>query len=137
MKNATFHLALPCRSISETKSFYADLLGMQIGRSTHLWLDVNLLGSQITFTKAGNFRFDYQSYKFDGEVLPSFHFGVILSHDEWEAFRNDLSSKVEIKTEITFLKDKAGEHKSFFVKDPNGYTVEFKCFSEPKAIFKV
>ena len=37
---------------------------------------------------------------------------------------------------VNFLKDKIGEHHSFFVNDPNGYTVEFKCFTNSNEVFK-
>lgn len=38
-------------------------------------------------------------------------------------------------TEVTFFENKVGEHLSFFVKDPNGYMVEFKSFKNPDEVF--
>jgi hypothetical protein len=62
---------------------------------------------------------------------------VILNDQEWDTVLNLLKSKgVEIVSEVNFLKDKTGEHHSFFVNDPNGYTVEFKCFTNPNEVFK-
>lgn len=134
---AQFHLALPCLSISKTRAFYHELLEAQIGRSAVKWLDVNLYGHQITFTESGPFNFESRSYAFNGQVLPSFHFGVILNDQEWDNVLNLLKSKgVEIVSEVNFLKDKTGEHHSFFLNDPNGYTVEFKCFTNPNEVFK-
>ncbi len=42
---------------------------------------------------------------------------------------------MEVTTEVTFLEDKAGEHISFFVTDPDGYKVEFKSFKNEDEIF--
>ncbi len=132
-----FHLALPCLSISKTRAFYHDLLGAQIGRSSVKWLDVNFYNHQITFTESGPFKFESKSYSFNGQVLPSFHFGVILEREEWKRILNLLKANgVEIVSEVVFLMDKTGEHQSFFVKDPNGFTVEFKCFRDSKEVFQ-
>jgi extradiol dioxygenase family protein len=132
-----FHLALPCLSISKTRAFYHDLLGAQIGRSAVKWIDVNFYNHQITFTESGPFNFETRSYSFNGQILPSFHFGVILNEQEWARVLSLLQSKgIKIATEVNFLKDKVGEHHSFFINDPNGYTVEFKCFTDSSEVFK-
>ena len=130
-----FHLALPCVSISKTRMFYKDLLGAEIGRSAVKWADVNLFNHQITFTECGPFKFDSKSYSFNGEILPSFHFGVILPKEDWENLLNRLKSKNFSVSQVRFLETKVGEHQSFFVKDPNDYTVEFKCFTESSDAF--
>ncbi len=137
MKKAPFHLSLPCTSISKTEDFYVDVIGAGLGRHTPRWLDIDLFGNQITFTKAGNFNFEYRSYKFEDSVLPSFHFGVIVDRDIWDTIYNRLmASEYEITTEVTFLKEKTGEHVSFFIRDPNGHMVEFKSFRNPKEMFR-
>ncbi len=136
MKNSPFHLALPCLSISKTEDFYVSLLGANLGRNASRWLDIDLFGNQITFTKAGNFSFSFKTYKFEDTVLPSFHFGVVVDNGTWDQLYTKLSnSDYEHTKEVVFLKDKTGEHKSFFIQDPNGHNVEFKCFSNPKEIF--
>ncbi|OBX26786.1 hypothetical protein LX77_02324 [Gelidibacter algens] len=132
-----FHLALPCISISKTHAFYKDILGAQIGRSAVKWVDVNLFDHQITFTECGPFKFESQSYNFNGDILPSFHFGVILQKVEWDKMLDRLNSKnTPIVAQIKFLESKIGEHHSFFIKDPNNYTVEFKCFNTSSEVFK-
>lgn len=131
-----FHLALPCVSISKTRTFYKDMLGASIGRSAVKWADINLFEHQITFTECGPFKFDCKSYSFNGDILPSFHFGVILKREDWDKVRERLLSKnVPIASQVKFLENKIGEHESFFVKDPNDYTVEFKCFTKSSDIF--
>ncbi len=136
MKNSAFHLALPCYSVTKTKNFYVDVLGAKLGRHATQWADIDLYGNQITFTKSGEFNFVYKSYKFEDQVLPSFHFGVILDENSWKEAHNRLSGIIEGNSEpVTFLRNKHGEHSSFFVEDPNGYVVEFKCFREAKQVF--
>lgn len=133
---ASFHLSLPCLNIKATKEFYVNLLGASMGRHAQNWVDINLHGNQITFTKAGKFDFIYPSYTFEGTILPAFHFGVIMDKDAWQVVLDRLKSKhANLHAESKFLKDKTGEHDSFFIKDPNGYTVEFKCFTKAGAIF--
>lgn len=131
-----FHLALPCVNINKTRMFYKDILGAEIGRSDIKWADINLFGNQITFTECGSFKFECQSYNFNGNILPSFHFGVILQKKEWERVLAGIKSKdITIMSQIGFLENKVGEHQSFFIKDPNDYTVEFKCFTKPEDVF--
>ncbi|MCL8007030.1 VOC family protein [Gelidibacter japonicus] len=131
-----FHLALPCVSINKTRLFYKDMLGAEIGRSSVKWADINLFGNQITFTECGPFKFESKSYNFNGDILPSFHFGVILKKEEWDNMLDALKSKnASIVSQVKFLENKTGEHQSFFVKDPNDFTVEFKCFTKSSDIF--
>ncbi|WP_299903079.1 VOC family protein [uncultured Aquimarina sp.] len=138
MKKAEFHLALPCEDIGKTKDFYTNILGATLGRHTDNWIDINLYGNQITFTKAGTFNFDFKNYRLGGQILPSFHFGVIVDMETWEKLYSHLSSKdIEVTTEVTFFENKVGEHLSFFVKDPDGYMVEFKSFKNTGEVFTV
>jgi len=133
---ASFHLALPCEDIEKTRDFYVFVLGAKQGRSTDTWLDINLYGNQLTFTKAGPFNFDFKNYRLSGQLLPSFHFGVIIDVDTWGKLYTRLFEKqFEVTTEATFLENKIGEHLSFFIKDPNGYSVEFKHFKNADEIF--
>lgn len=134
---AQFHLALPCVNVNKTRNFYVDILGATIGRSAVKWADINLYNNQITFTECGPFKFECKSYSFNGDILPSFHFGIILEREEWHSVLERLKSKRHhIASEVKFLESKVGEHNSFFVKDPNDYTVEFKCFVDSKAVFE-
>ena len=134
-----FHLALPCMNVNKTRDFYVDVLGGKIGRSTLKWADIDLYNHQITFTECGPFKFECKSYSFNGDILSSFHFGIILGKEEWQTMLDKLKSNKKnlIISEVTFLENKTGEHKSFFVKDPNDYTVEFKCFANSKEVFQV
>ncbi len=133
---AQFHLALPCENIEVTKHFYISILGATKGRQADKWTDINLYDNQLTFTEAGAFNFDFKNYKLGHNVLPSFHFGVIISVDEWGKLYTKLfQSNQEVTTEVTFMKNKIGEHLSFFITDPNGYMIEFKSFKNSNEVF--
>ena len=135
MKTA-FHLALPYKNIEVTKAFYANILGATHGRQTDKWVDVNLYSHQLTFTESGDFNFKFKNYKLDDNILPSFHFGVIISIEVWGAlYKKLLQSSQEVTTEVTFMENKVGEHLSFFITDPNGYMIEFKSFKNKNEVF--
>ncbi|MFH6767832.1 bleomycin resistance protein [Gaetbulibacter aquiaggeris] len=135
--NTPFHMSLPCLSVKETKNFYINNIGATYGRNTQNWIDINLFGHQITFIKAKKFNFNNPNYIFEGKILPSFHFGVIVDYDAWKkVYAKFQGYELDLVTESTYLKDQLGEHASFFVKDPNGYMLEFKTFKESKDIFK-
>lgn len=137
MTNKTnFHLSLPCNDIEQTKQFYIEDLGFDLGRKGSNWFDVDLYGHQLTFTQAGKFDFNNPNYVFDNQLLPSFHFGIILDSDEWEELYKRFSAwNIKVTTQVTFLEDKPGEHNSFFVNDPNGFLIEFKSFTKEDSIF--
>ncbi len=131
-----FHLALPCKNIETTKLFYTSILGASQGRQADKWADINLYGNQLTFTEAGSFNFDFRNYRLGNNVLPSFHFGVIIPVDEWGKLYTKLfQSNEEVTTEVTFMEHKIGEHLSFFITDPNGYMIEFKSFKNDEEVF--
>ena len=135
MKNL-FHLSLPCNSIVGTKKFYIDTIGATLGRYANNWLDINLFGHQVTFTQVGKFDFNNPKYTFEGKLLSSFHFGIILDIDSWGKIYSRMNSaNIDLTSQATFLKNKSGEHLSFFIKDPNGYMLEFKSFKNQNEIF--
>ncbi len=131
-----FHLSLPCVDIESTKKFYINDIGATIGRQAENWFDINLYNHQITFIKAGKFDFNNPNYVFEGKILPSFHFGIIVEIKTWGEIYSRLNElDLNLVTQSTFLKDKKGEHLSFFIKDPNNYMFEFKSFKEDDSTF--
>tara|TARA_Y100000589_G_C27180251_1_gene640439 strand:- start:665 stop:1060 length:396 start_codon:yes stop_codon:yes gene_type:complete len=129
-------MSLPCLSVKDTQDFYINNIGASAGRTSENWVDINLFGHQITFIKAEKFNFNNPNYVFEGKILPSFHFGVIVDVDNWKKIYTKLTKQaLEVVTKTTFLKEKTGEHLSFFIKDTNDYMLEFKSFKEPKDMF--
>lgn len=134
---SNFHISLPCQHVAATRRFYTEIIGGEVGRFAENWIDINLFGHQITFTKSGKFKFDYPNYVFGRTVLPSFHFGVILSNSKWNGLYKKLKREDFLFIDAThFLTNKVGAHRSFFLRDPNGYIIEFKCFEEEDSIFE-
>ena len=132
-----FHLSLPCHDTKLTKDYYLNVLGASTGRQQDHWIDIDLYGSQITFNQSGKFNLSYKYYRFERSVLPSFHFGLILKNEVWNRlYQKLLNHKSLVISETTYLKNKIGEHQSFFVRDPNDYYVEFKCFTDIQEIFR-
>ena len=142
MKNTelfNFHLSLPCRDITVTRQFYEQELGLKIGRRQgYSWFDVDVFGNQLTFTHDDAFSLTIKSYKFEDSTLPTFHFGVIVDKSIWQELYKEHENKDYFATgSISFLKDKKGQHKSFFLIDPNGYFMEFKTFFNQSEIFEI
>ena len=137
MQPSPFHLSLPCKDKDVTKNFYTERLGFDIGRSAHNWCDVSLAGNQITFIETGDFLFPSKHYNFEGSILPSFHFGLLLTEADWRTGLElcEASGSVTISP-IVFLEGRTGEHRSFYVEDPNGYLLEFKCFAKSADTFE-
>jgi extradiol dioxygenase family protein len=133
-----FHLSLPCRDIVETRKFYEKELEFKIGRRQgYIWFDVNIYGNQVTFTYDDAFNLTVKNYNFEDSPLPTFHFGVIIEEVIWK----ELYAKYKDKDyfaigSIYFLKDKKGQHQSFFLRDPNGYFIEFKTFFNQTEVFE-
>lgn len=130
-------MSLPCKDLIATKKFYHKELGFNIGRYSFSWFDVNIFSNQITFTEDDSFKISSKNYKFEDQILPTFHFGVIVNSNSW----NQLLKKFENKNYFAigsryFLTNKKGEHQSFFLQDPNGYYLEFKTFFNDSEIFQ-
>lgn len=137
MNNKRFHMSLPCKDVSATRRFYEKELGFKIGRKSYYWVDVDLFGNQITFTLDEKSILITKKYSFEDVLLPSFHFGIILDEDTWTDYYTRLKDKDYFAIGSTkFLEDQKGQHKSFFIKDVNGYFIEFKNFAESDEIFE-
>ena len=134
--NPVFHLSLPCLDMEATKKFYIDDLGFKHGRNSSQWLDLDIFNHQITFVLSEKFKMQSPNYILDDNILPLFHFGIILDEKSWEAMYDKVNYwTLDITPKKTFFKDKNGEHHSFFIKDPNNYTIEFKTFIDDNSIF--
>lgn len=132
-----FHLAFPIRDIEETRSFYGDLLGCDIGRSTEKWIDFDFFGHQLSAHIKPEELALAATNIVDGKNVPVRHFGAILPWKEW----HDLADKLKthgiefvIEPYIRF-KGEVGEQATMFFLDPCGNALEFKSFQDPSQIF--
>ena len=79
-----FHLAFPVMDLQSTKVFYTKVLGCNLGRESNKWIDFNLYGHQIVAHFSPDECVKTNANKVDGDLIPSRHFGVILSWERWK-----------------------------------------------------
>ena len=127
-----FHKSIAVRDIDETISFYQDFLGCKVGRKTATWVDFNFFGHQLTAQLSPKNVIPMDTAWRGNRFFPVRHFGIILPLTSWNALKNKLEDS-EINWLIepsVFYEGLQNEQKSYFVKDPNGYAIEFKTFGE-------
>ncbi len=132
-----FHLAFPIRDIAETRAFYGDLLGCEIGRSTDKWIDFNFFGHQLSAHIKPEELALAHTNTVDGKYVPVRHFGAILPWGEWQELADKLKAQgIEFVIEpyIRF-KGEVGEQATMFFLDPCGNALEFKSFQDETQIF--
>lgn len=133
-----FHLAFPVRDLEQTRAFYRDVLGCEIGRSSESWVDFSLFGHQMS----AHLRPDATPAESDGQVggkmVPIPHFGVVLLMDDWLR----LASRLEARHDIEWLEKpmirfagEPGEQATLFIRDPSGNALEFKGFASLEQVF--
>lgn len=132
-----FHLAFPVRDIEETRDFYQNLLGCEIGRSTEKWVDFNFFGHQLSAHLKPEELQQAKSNEVDGKNVPVRHFGAILEWDAWHALADKLrenGTEFIIEPYIRF-QGEVGEQATMFFLDPSGNALEFKSFQDREQIF--
>jgi len=133
-----FHLAFPVKDLESTRLFYVDLLGCNAGRESEDWIDFDLYGHQIVAHLAPNDCQPLGTNIVDEDNIPSRHFGVILSWEQWKRLYKKLEKlnfQFLLKPKTRF-KGKAGEQGTFFISDPSGNALEFKSFKDDEQVFK-
>lgn len=137
MKLRPFHLAFPINNIAETRAFYADLLGCDVGRSAERWIDFDFWGSQISAHLVDTENVETAFNEVDGKKVPVKHFGAILTMEDWK----ELAQKLK-KNEVEFIiepyirfEGEVGEQATMFFLDPSGNAIEFKAFQDESLIF--
>jgi hypothetical protein len=132
-----FHLAFPIREIAETRAFYGDLLGCEIGRSTDKWIDFNFFGHQLSAHIKPEELALAHTNTVDGKYVPVRHFGAILPWGEWHELADKLKANgiaFVIEPYIRF-QGEVGEQATMFFLDPCGNALEFKSFQDATQIF--
>ena len=132
-----FHLAFPVSKLLMSLNWYTEILGCSLGRQSDKWIDFNLFGHQIV-AHLDNEINESGTNDVDGEKVPTRHFGVILTYDQWDELVLSLEKKqinFLIEPQIRF-KGIKGEQKTFFIKDPDENALEFKAFKNDLNIFE-
>ena len=131
-----FHLAFPVDDLAATRTFYVELLGCGVGRTSEHWLDFDFFGHQITahLVPPGG---DAAANEVDGDAVPVPHFGAILGWDQWHGLADRLrGAGVDFLIgPRTRFAGQVGEQATLFVRDPAGNALEFKAFRDDARIF--
>jgi uncharacterized protein len=131
MNQTLFHLAFPVNNIPQTKEFYAEGLGCQIGRETPNSLILNLYSHQIVAHVTPEPTAPQEG------IYPR-HFGLVfLAETDWEALLKKAQEK-QIKFYQASKRRFVGtpiEHRTFFLEDPFSNLLEFKFYCQNEAIF--
>ena len=134
-----FHLAIPVDDLKTAEAFYGDLLGCPRGRRSDDWIDFDFFGHQLVTHLSPAACSAAPSNDVDGENVPVRHFGVVISPAEWEGLAARLQgagADFIIEPTIRF-KGSPGEQGTFFIRDPAGNALEFKCIADMKQLFAV
>lgn len=131
-----FHLAVPVDDLNAARAFYGQLMGCPEGRSSDKWIDFNFFGHQfVVHLGAPVGEPDHNGV--DGDAVPSFHYGCVLTWDDWEVLAARLeAANIDfiIAPKVRF-KGEVGEQATMFFKDPAGNALEFKAFKDPSQLF--
>ncbi|MGB3514288.1 MAG: VOC family protein [Microcoleaceae cyanobacterium] len=131
MNQVIFHLAFPVNDIDETKEFYAEGLGCEVGRESPNSIILNLYGNQIVAHVSKELLEPQKG------IYPR-HFGLVFRlESEWEALlerakKNNLKFYQPPKRRFT---NSPLEHRTFFLEDPFHNLLEFKFYCHAEAIF--
>lgn len=137
MLHGTFHIAFATEDLKRVKAFYGGLLGCPEGRSAENWVDYDFFGHQLTVQQVARVRRPERTFNPQSNV-PSDHFGIVLSWDDWHRMRDKLQ-KVGVKFLVepqVVMKGRVGEQMSMFIEDPDGHAIEFKAFEQAGDLFR-
>jgi extradiol dioxygenase family protein len=126
-----FHLAFPVTAIADTKRFYVEGLGCELGRESSTAVTLGLAGHQLV---AHVVEAEPTSQK---GVYPR-HFGLIFTNEaDWNrlfirAKTSGLRFYQQPRRRFTGTRI---EHSTFFLEDPSHNLLEFKYYTHESAIF--
>lgn len=131
MTEAIFHLAFPVGNIEDTKAFYIDGLGCELGRESPHALILNLYGHQIVAHVSEEPPTPQKG------IYPR-HFGLVFPElADWEALLQRAENQ-----QLQFYQQpkhrfpgQPTEHRTFFLRDPFNNLLEFKFYHHASAIF--
>lgn len=132
-----FHLAIPVDDLAAADEFYHGLLGCPRGRRSDKWIDYDFYGHQLVAHLSPEDCAQAKTNVVDGHDVPARHFGVVMAPKEWRALADKLEkagADFGIEPNIRF-KGEPGEQGTFFIRDPSGNALEFKCFEDMGRLF--
>lgn len=135
-----FHLAIPVKNLSLTRTFYKEVLECSEGRSSKEWVDFDFFGHQLVLHQKSDLSISnrLESNEVDGHDVPIPHFGVVLDWENWVKLSKRLKAQqIEfiIAPYIRF-EGEVGEQATMFFLDPEGNALEFKAFKDLDQLFE-
>jgi uncharacterized protein len=122
------HISLPVHHLEDTRRFYLDVLGCDLGRVGDRSIDVFFFGCQVTL------------HERPAEVLAPEqrgvrHFGVTLTRQRWQEVVDRLrdSGATFIREPATDYAGTPREQRKAMVADPSGNAIELKTYKDPAA----
>ncbi len=134
-----FHLAIPVKNLSVTRTFYKEILECSEGRTSKEWVDFDFFGHQLVLHENPDLSISNRSSsnEVDGHNVPIPHFGVVLDWEDWIKLSERLKAK-----QINFIiapyirfEGKIGEQATMFFLDPENNALEFKAFKNIDQLF--
>lgn len=132
-----FHLAIPVDDLAAADEFYHVLLGCPHGRRSDKWTDYDFFGHQLVAHLSPADCAAARTNVVDGDDVPARHFGVVMAPKDWRKLGEKLQkagADFIIEPNIRF-KGEPGEQGTFFIRDPAGNALEFKCFEDMAQLF--
>ena len=132
-----FHLAIAVDDLKTADAFYGGLLGCARGRRSDAWIDYDFFGHRLVAHLSPADCAPAAANDVDGHAVPARHFGVVIAPDDWRALGDRLAqagADFLIEPTIRF-KGETGEQGTFFIRDPAGNALEFKCFEDMAQLF--
>ena len=132
-----FHLAFPVDDLAAARAFYGTIMQCEEGRSSEAWVDFNFYGHQIVAHLAPEECQPVATGGVDGKAVPVRHFGLLMDWTAWEALaaRFEAAGVAFVIEPYVRFKGEPGEQGTFFLRDPAGNALEFKCFRDEGGIF--
>ena len=95
MALAPFHLAIPVFDLAAARHFYAEVFGLEEGRSSEHWVDFNFFGHQLVIHEHPKTASQAAAHTnaVDGHDVPVPHFGVVLGWEDWHALVERLQAR--------------------------------------------
>ena len=137
MTLAPFHLAIPVDDLAKAEAFYGGLMGCPQGRRSDQWIDFDFFGHQLVTHLAPEECRPAEKNAVDGKDVPVKHFGVVLDPEDWRALADRLEAAGTdfVIAPYTRFAGEPGEQGTFFLLDPAGNALEFKCFRDRSQLF--
>jgi uncharacterized protein len=127
-----FHIALPAYDLSKSREFYGKVLGLKERRSAPNWADFDFFGHQLSLHLIRGKNEKPEAHLIDGDQVPTRHFGIIQTKEDWEALRDRLKEWKQpfvIGPRLRF-EGAEGEQWTMFTTDPANNYLEFKYFTD-------